>query len=127
MNAQADTLSQIFSALGDPTRRAILQMLAGGPLSVNEIAQPFNMTGPAVTKHLKVLENAGLVRQDRQAQFRPRTLEAAPLHEAQEWIEQYRKFWEQSFNRLDEYLVDLQSQAKDKKDKNENNNSSIGE
>src|SRR5580693_6339737 len=95
-----DTLSSVFSALSDPTRRAILQSLTHGPKSAGELATPFAMTSPAVTKHLKVLEKAGLIKTDRRAQWRPRTLEAAPLREAQDWIESYREFWDQSFDRL---------------------------
>jgi len=86
----SDTLSTVFSALADPTRRAILQNLTKGPQSVGDIARPFSMTGPAVTKHLKVLEKAGLVKTDRKAQWRPRTLDATRLRDAQEWIEHYR-------------------------------------
>jgi DNA-binding transcriptional ArsR family regulator len=104
-----DTLSNVFSALADPTRRAILQSLTHGPKSVGEIATPFKMTGPAITKHLKVLERAGLVKTDRRAQWRPRSLEAARLKEAHEWIGSYREFWEQSFDRLDTYLEEIQS------------------
>jgi len=104
-----DTLSSVFSALADPTRRAILQSLTRGPKSVGELATPFAMTGPAVTKHLKVLEKAGLIKTDRRAQWRPRTLEAAPLKEAQDWIESYREFWDESFDRLDAYLQEIQS------------------
>lgn len=104
----ADSLSLVFAALADPTRRAILARLAQGPKPVGEIAAPFDMTGPAITKHLKVLERAGLIRQDRIAQSRPRRLEAAPLQEAQQWIETYRQFWEESFDRLDAYLLELQ-------------------
>ena len=104
-----DTLSSVFSALADPTRRAILQSLTQGPQSVQEIATPFSMTGPAITKHLKVLERAGLVKTDRRAQWRPRTLDASRLQEAQEWIESYRQYWEESFDRLDDYLQEIQS------------------
>ncbi len=104
-----DTLSSVFSALADPTRLAILQSLTLGPKSVGEIATPFAMTGPAITKHLKVLEKAGLVKTDRKAQWRPRTLDAAPLKEVQNWIEGYRQFWEESFDRLDAYLEEVQS------------------
>ncbi len=105
-----DTLSNVFSALADPTRRAILEMLTSGPQSVGDIAKPFSMTGPAITKHLQVLEKAGLVKTDRKAQWRPRSLEAKSLKQAQEWIEHYRPFWEESFNRLDSYLDNLQKQ-----------------
>lgn len=105
-----DALSSVFSALADPTRRAILQSLTHGPKSVGEIATPFAMTGPAVTKHLKVLEKAGLIKTDKRAQWRPRTLEAAPLKEARDWIENYRQFWDESFDRLDSYLEEIQRQ-----------------
>ena len=104
-----DHLSTMFSALADPTRRAILARLALGETSVNELAEPFEMSLPAVSKHLKVLEHAGLISRSREAQWRPCKLEAAPLREAFGWIEHYKKFWEQSFDRLDEYLKKLQS------------------
>lgn len=108
--ASPDSLSLVFAALADPTRREILEQLATGPMPVGELGKPFNMTGPAITKHLKVLENAGLVSQDRKAQFRPRNLEAAPLQEAQEWLERYRQFWDASFDRLNTYIESLQKQ-----------------
>jgi len=104
-----DHLSATFSALADPTRRAILARLASGETSVTELAAPFEMTKPAVTKHLKVLERAGLITRSRQAQWRPCQLNAAPLHEAANFIEQYRQFWEQSFDRLDAYLKTMQA------------------
>ncbi|CAN5580084.1 metalloregulator ArsR/SmtB family transcription factor [soil metagenome] len=110
---QTDTLSPIFAALADPTRRAILESLTKGPMSVGDIARPFDMTGPAVTKHLKVLEKAGLIKTDIQAQWRPRTLNAERLHEAQEWIERYRQFWEESFDRLDDLLQKIQMEVKE--------------
>ena len=103
-----DHLSATFSALADPTRRAILARLASGETSVSELAKPFEMTLPAVTKHLKVLQKAGLITQGRQAQWRPCRLEAGPLKEISEWVERYRRFWEESFDRLDEYLQELQ-------------------
>lgn len=103
-----DTLSRTFAALADPTRRAILARLALGETSVTELAAPFKMSAPAVTKHLKVLESAGLISRSRQAQWRPCHLEAAPLHEAADFMEQYRQFWEQRFDRLDSYLQQLQ-------------------
>ena len=103
-----DRLSLTFSALGDPTRRAILARLAKGPASVTELADPFDMTLPAVSKHLKVLERAGLVERGREAQWRPCQLTARPLKDAAEWVERYRTFWEQRFDRLDEYLRELQ-------------------
>jgi DNA-binding transcriptional ArsR family regulator len=104
-----DRLSATFHALADPTRRAILARLADGPASVNEIAAPFSMSLPAVSKHLKVLEKAQLVSRGREAQWRPCTLEAAPLKDADAWIEQYRSMWEERFDRLDAYLLDLQN------------------
>lgn len=106
----ADSLSLTFAALADPTRRAILSRLADGEASVTELAQPFAMTMPAVSKHLKVLERAGLIERRRQAQWRRCRLEAAPLREAVGWLETYRRFWEASFDRLDEYLQELQRQ-----------------
>ncbi|MGB4861226.1 MAG: metalloregulator ArsR/SmtB family transcription factor [Tepidiformaceae bacterium] len=104
-----DQLSATFAALADPTRRAILARLAAGETSVTELAAPFEMTLPAVSKHLKVLERAGLISQGREAQWRPRRLEAAPLREADAWIERYREFWDERFDRLDGYLQTLQS------------------
>ena len=104
-----DAISNTFSALADPTRRAILARLALGETSVTELAKPFEMSMPAVSKHLRVLENAGLVERGRQAQFRPVKLKAAPLREASQWIDSYRRFWEESFDRLDEYLRRLQA------------------
>src|SRR5688500_10341226 len=103
-----DTLDSTFAALADPTRRAILARLTRGEASVKELAEPFEMTLPAVSKHLKVLERAGLISRARVAQSRPCRLEAAPLREVADWVEQYRTFWEQSFDRLDEYLQQLQ-------------------
>jgi DNA-binding transcriptional ArsR family regulator len=102
-----DQLSVIFSALADPTRRAILARLADGPATVNEIAEPFDMTLPAVSKHLKVLERAGLISRGREAQWRPCKLEAEPLREATEWMSHYRRFWEGSFDKLDAHLKSL--------------------
>lgn len=107
-----DKLSQTFSALSDPTRRAILAQLAAGESSVSELAKPFKLSGPAITKHLKVLERAGLISRTRFAQKRPAKLEALPLKEASDWIEQYRQMWEARFDRLDEYLRHLQTQNK---------------
>ena len=103
-----DTLSATFAALADPTRRAILARLA----SVTEIAAPFEMSLPAVSKHLKVLEGAGLVARSRRAQWRPCRLEAAPLKNVSEWVDHYRRFWEQSFDRLDLYLQEMQKKEK---------------
>jgi DNA-binding transcriptional ArsR family regulator len=105
---QADRLSLTFGALADPTRRAILARLAKGPASVTDLASPFDMTLPAVSKHLKVLERAGLIERGREAQWRPCQLKASPLKDAAEWVESYRRFWEESFDRLDEYLRALQ-------------------
>jgi DNA-binding transcriptional ArsR family regulator len=103
-----DTLDSTFAAIADPTRRAILARLAsGGKASVKELAEPFEMTLPAVSKHLKVLERAGLISRGREAQARPCRLEADPLREVSDWVEQYRRFWEQSFDRLDDYLHEL--------------------
>lgn len=103
-----DRLSSTFSALADPTRRAILARLASGETTVNELAAPFSMTLPAVTKHLKVLEGAGLITRGRDAQRRPCKLAARPLREACDWIEKYRVYWEQRFDNLDLYLNELQ-------------------
>ena len=99
-----DTLSVTFSALADPTRRAILARLASGPATVKEISAPFAMSGPAVSKHLRVLERAGLISRGRDAQWRPRRLQAAPIKEVAEWAEEFRRFWDASYERLDEYL-----------------------
>ena len=104
----ADRLSATFAALADPTRRAILARLALGETSVTELAKPFPMSGPAVTKHLKVLEKAGLISRGREAQWRPARLEAAALKAVTEWLDDYRRFWGQSFDRLDDYLAELQ-------------------
>src|ERR1700760_5074570 len=104
-----DQISNTFSALADPTRRAILARLALGETSVTELAEPFEMSMPAVSKHLRVLENAGLVERSRQAQYRPVKLRAEPLRQAWGWIEEYRQFWEESFDRLDAYLKRLQA------------------
>ena len=105
-----DRLSATFAALADPTRRAILARLALGETSVSEIAKPFSMSMPAVSKHLKVLEGAGLITRGRDAQWRPCKLEAGPLKDAAHWIENYRKFWEASLDRLEDYLNRLQSE-----------------
>jgi DNA-binding transcriptional ArsR family regulator len=104
-----DQLSSTFAALADPTRRAILARLALGETSVTELAEPFAMSMPAVSKHLKVLERAGLIARAREAQWRPCRLEAGPLKEAASWIEEYRRFWEQSLDRLDAYLREIQA------------------
>ena len=108
MQVTSDPLSTTFSALADPTRRAILSRLASGAASVTELAEPFDMSMPAVSKHLKVLERAGLVARSRDAQWRPCRLEPAPLKDVAEWIAHYSRFWEESLNRLDEYLRRLE-------------------
>jgi DNA-binding transcriptional ArsR family regulator len=107
--AATDALSLTFYALSDPTRRAILARLAEGPATVKDLAAPFDMTGPAVSKHLRVLERAGLVAQGREAQRRPRRIQATPLKAVADWTEHFRHFWDQSFDRLDEYLHELQA------------------
>jgi len=107
-----DPISTTFGALADPTRRAILSRLASGEASVTELAAPFEMTLPAVSKHLKVLERAGLIARGREAQWRPCRLEAAPLKDVADWVERYRQNWEESFDRLDEYLRELQAKEK---------------
>jgi DNA-binding transcriptional ArsR family regulator len=104
----SDRLSAVFAALADPTRRAILQSLTSGPAGVNELAEPFAMSLPAVSKHLKVLERAGLITRGREAQWRPCRLEAAPLREVADWAQTYKRFWEESFDRLDAYLKEMQ-------------------
>jgi DNA-binding transcriptional ArsR family regulator len=105
-----DPLTTTFAALADPTRRAILSRLASGEASVTELAEPFEMSLPAVSKHLKVLERAGLITRSREAQWRPCRLEPGPLKDVAEWVERYRRFWEQSFDRLETYLGELQSE-----------------
>lgn len=105
-----DHLTTTFAALADPTRRAILARLASGEASVTELAQPFEMSMPAISKHLKVLERAGLIARGREAQWRPCRLEAGPLKDVSDWVGHYRHFWEQSFDRLDDYLRELKSQ-----------------
>ena len=114
-----DVLSQTFSALADPTRRAILARLSKGEASVSDLAQPFlkDMSLPAVTKHLKVLEKAGLITKSKEAQFRPCKLNGSPLKDVADWTEQYRVFWEESFDRLGLYLKTLQAKEKTKKGK----------
>jgi DNA-binding transcriptional ArsR family regulator len=107
-----DRLSTTFAALADPTRRAILARLTTGGASVTELAKPFEMSLPAISKHLKVLERAGLVARGREAQWRPCRLEAGPLKDAAVWLEHYRPFWEQSFDRLEDYLRKLQRKEK---------------
>jgi DNA-binding transcriptional ArsR family regulator len=107
-----DRLSSTFAALADPTRRAILARLASGEISVLKLAKPFDMSLPAVSKHLKVLERAGLIARGREAQWRPCRLKAAPLKGIADWVEHYRRFWEESFDRLDDYLKELQRKEK---------------
>ena len=104
-----DPLSATFAALADPTRRAILARLALGKATVTELADPFDLSLPAISKHLKVLQRAGLIEQGREAQWRPCTLKAEPLREIAHWMEQYRRFYEERFDRLDDYLRELQS------------------
>ncbi len=111
-----DRLSNTFAALADPTRRAILARLASGQASVTELAAPFQMTMPAVSKHLKVLERAGLVARSRDAQWRPCRLDGEPLRDIADWMEQYRRFWDESFDRLDDYLQSIQPVHKEKQD-----------
>jgi DNA-binding transcriptional ArsR family regulator len=108
----ADHLSVTFAALADPTRRAILARLASGECSVTELAEPFEMSMPAVSKHLRVLERAGLIARGREAQWRPCRIEAAPLKEVADWTERYRAFWEERFDRLELYLQELQAKEK---------------
>ena len=107
-----DRLSSTFAALSDPTRRAILARLALGETTVAELAEPFEISGPAISKHLKVLERAGLIARGREAQRRPCRLKAAPLKDVADWVARYRRFWEQSFDRLDAYLRTLQAKEK---------------
>ncbi len=112
MHVRPDPLSMTFAALADPTRRAILARLASGEANVTELARPFEMTQPAISKHLKVLERAGLITRGREAQWRPCRLDAAPLAKVASWVEEYRRFWDESFDRLDAYLHDLQKKEK---------------
>src|SRR5947208_1304324 len=107
-----DHLDTTFAALADPTRRAILARLSSGETSVTELAEPFQMSLPAVSKHLKVLERAGLITRGREAQWRPCRLEAGPMKGAVDWLEHYRRFWEASFDRLDDYLRQVQKKGK---------------
>jgi DNA-binding transcriptional ArsR family regulator len=120
---RADHLDATFAALADPTRRAILARLAQGEANVTELAKPFDMSQPAISKHLKVLERAGLISRGRDAQSRPCKLEARRLKEATQWMERYRRFWEESFDRLDSYLGELKAkEAKEEKEKNHASN-----
>lgn len=114
---QTDPLSAKFAALADPTRRAILARLALGESSVNELAEPFDMSLPAVSKHLKVLEHAGLITRGREAQWRPARIEAGALKDVDDWLERYRKLWEERFDRLDAYLKELQGKKEKKNGK----------
>ena len=109
-----DQMSSTFSALADPTRRAILARLALGETSVTDLASPFEMSMPAISRHLKVLEKAGLISRGREAQWRPCKLKAEPLKQAADWLDEYRQFWEQSFDRLDEYLKSMQEKEKNR-------------
>ncbi len=113
MTTNKDSLSLTFSALGDPTRRKILAILADGVKTVTQLAEPFDMTQPAISKHLRVLERAGLIVRGREAQWRPAKLQAAPLKEASDWVEQYRQNWEESFDRLGAYLQSMQAEQQE--------------
>jgi DNA-binding transcriptional ArsR family regulator len=111
-----ERLDRTFAALADPTRRAIVARLAKGEASVTELAEPFEMSLPAVSKHLKVLEQSGLIARGRDRQWRPARLEPEPLKEVADWAERYRRFWEERYDRLDEYLEELQGRGKEEKD-----------
>jgi len=113
MQTHQDSLSTTFAALADPTRRSILARLTRGPATVTELAAPFAISGPAVSKHLRVLERARLIARGREAQWRPCRLEAGPLREVAEWTAGYRRFWEKSFDRLDAYLGELQGRRRE--------------
>jgi DNA-binding transcriptional ArsR family regulator len=114
-STSTDTLSLTFSALADPTRRQILARLANGEMSVTQLAEPLEMSQPAVSKHLKVLERAGLIVRGREAQWRPAKLQAAPLKEASDWVGEFRQHWEDSFDKLDAYIKTIQSKEGDNK------------
>ncbi len=116
VTATDERLDRTFAALADPTRRAILARLAKGEASVTELAEPFEMSLPAVSKHLKVLEHAGLIARGRERQWRPARLEPEPLKEVADWAERYRRFWEERYDRLEEYLEELQGRGKEGKD-----------
>jgi DNA-binding transcriptional ArsR family regulator len=116
MTTVTDRLDRTFAALADPTRRAILARLSAGEATVTELAAPFEISLPAISKHLKVLERAGLIARGRERQWRPSRLEAGPLREVAEWTERYRRFWEESYDRLDEYLDELQGRGKEEGD-----------
>ncbi len=111
MRPAPDALSTTFSALADPTRRRILARLSRGSATVKELSAPFAMSGPAISKHLRVLERAGLIKRGRAAQWRPRTLRAAPLREVAEWAGEFRRFWDASYSRLDTYLHQMKAEA----------------
>ena len=119
MDTQQDTLSTTFAALADPTRRAILARLAQGEASVKDLAAPFDMSQPAISKHLRVLERAGLIERGRQAQWRPRRLRAGPLRDIADWVSQYRRHWEESFERLDAFLREVQDKKQGNGDTDE--------
>lgn len=116
MQTVHDPLSMTFSALADPTRRAILARLATGEATVGELAAPFDISLPAISKHLKVLQRAGLIEQGRQAQWRPCRLTPEPLRDLSDWVAQYKRHWEESFDRLDEYLKELQEEGRHDRD-----------
>jgi DNA-binding transcriptional ArsR family regulator len=113
MKPASDSLSSTFFALADPTRRAILSRLASGAATVKELSEPFDMSGPAISKHLRVLERAGLIQRGREAQWRPRTLDAAPLKEVADWAGEFKRFWDASYARLDVYLEQLKKEEKE--------------
>ena len=113
LTTNKDSLSLTFAALADPTRRKILAILADGERTVTQLAEPFDMTQPAISKHLRVLERAGLIVRGREAQWRPAKLQAAPLKEASDWVEQYRQNWEESFDRLGAYLQSMQAEQQE--------------
>jgi DNA-binding transcriptional ArsR family regulator len=113
MRAASDTLSATFFALADPTRRAILTRLSRGAASVKELSRPFEMSGPAISKHLRVLEKAGLIQRGREAQWRPRTLDAKPIKQVADWAAEFRQFWDASYARLDTYLEQLNQERTD--------------
>lgn len=121
-----DELSTVFAALADPTRRGILSQLAGGTASVTELAAPYEISLPAITRHLKVLEQAGLIIRHRHQQWRPCELNAAPLREASDWIEAYRQFWSESLDRLDEYLTTVQKSTEPKPKKSKTEQPNVG-
>ncbi|HLD93239.1 MAG TPA: metalloregulator ArsR/SmtB family transcription factor [Anaerolineales bacterium] len=112
IQTENDTLSLTFAALADPTRRAMLARLAQGPATVKELAEPFKISLPAISKHIKVLEYAGLVERGREAQWRPAQLQAAPLKDVSDWLESYRQNWEEAFDRLEDYVKEIQKQRK---------------